>query len=145
MTRYGALSLLRAFIIGVLMSLSWGAVSALLHLESIFPGSAQAQMFERPVLVQTLLYGIASPFAEELLFRKLLFDLVNRFVPARPAAVIISALFALWHGNVLQMLYAFPAGMVLQYMRWRSGRMAEPVVCHAGANLTAIAVMAIHM
>ncbi len=145
MARCVALSLLGAFFIGAMMSLAWGAVSSLLHLESIFPGTASAYMFERPVPVQAALYGIASPFVEEMLFRKLLFDLVNRYIPAKGAAVIVSVLFALWHADVLQMLYAFPAGMVLQYMRLRSGRMAEPVVCHAGANITAIAVMAVHI
>ena len=138
-----AVSLLRAFFIGAAMALVWGALSYLLRLESRFPSPAAGQLFDRPLMVQVTLYGIVSPVLEEFLFRRLLFDLVKRIAPEYVSAVIVSALFAIWHGNMVQMLSAFPAGLILQALRAASGRMEEPVLCHIGANLTAIAVTAL--
>lgn len=135
-----ALSLLRAFLLGAAIALAWGALSGLLHLESRFPDTAGQQLFGQPLTVQLALYGIVSPILEELLFRKLLFDLIRKALPERVSAVIVSALFALWHGNIIQMMYAFPAGLILQALRAKSGRIEEPIACHMGANLTAILV-----
>lgn len=140
--RRRAVSLLCAFCIGAVMALVWGAVSSLLQLERLFPGGTGAKLFERRLSVQLVLYGMAGPVMEEFLFRKLLFDLTAKAVSRKWAAVIVSALFALWHGDVLQMLYAFPAGLIFQAMRQKSGGMGEPVCAHIGANLTAIAVTA---
>ena len=138
----GALPLLRAFLIGAAMALAWGALSNLFHLNRLFPDTAAEQLFSRPLPVQIALYGFVSPLLEEILFRKLLFDFTRRIAGEKAAAVIVSALFAIWHWNVIQMLYAFPAGLILQALRQESGRMEEPVCCHIGANLTAVAVQA---
>ncbi len=138
-----AISLLQSFGIGAVMALAWGMLSHMLGLENLFSNDAQLQMFSLPLPIQLILYVAVSPIAEEFLFRWLLFDLVCRITRRKTAAVIVSVLFALWHGNVIQMFYAFPAGLILQHLRERSGRMAEPVVCHMGANLTAILVQAV--
>lgn len=138
-----AVSLLRAFLTGVGMSLVWGIVSGMLHLDEVFPNTAVSSMFSRPLPWQIVLYGFVSPLLEELMFRLLLYDLVRKVAGERTAAVIVSMLFALWHGNVIQMLYAFPAGLILQYLRRAGGGMEEPVLCHIGANLTAIMVSAL--
>ena len=122
------------------MALAWGALSGFLHLDRLFPDAAGEQLFSRPLSVQIALYGFVSPLLEEILFRKILFDLVRRILPERGSALIVSALFAIWHWNVIQALYAFPAGLILQWLRYESGRMEEPVCCHIGANLTSILV-----
>ncbi len=136
-------SLLQSFGIGAAMALAWGLLSHILGLGNLFSNTAQAQMFSLPLPIQVVLFAAVSPIVEEFLFRRLLFDLVCRIARRKTAAVIVSVLFALWHGNVIQMLYAFPAGLILQHLRERSGRMAEPVICHIGANLTAILVQAV--
>jgi membrane protease YdiL (CAAX protease family) len=131
---------IQVFLLGAVLSLAWGTVTGLLHLEKVFPNQGQEAMFAVRLPAQIALYGVGSPILEEVLFRGLLFGLIRRILPDRISAVITSALFALWHGNVLQMLYAFPAGLILQKLRSRSGRMEAPILCHIGANLTAILI-----
>ena len=46
--------------------------------------------------------------------------------------------FALYHGNPLQFLYAFPMGLVMQYFLEKGGSLACPAACHMAANLTSI-------
>ncbi len=136
------LSLLRAFAIGAAMAAAWGMLSHALKLEQLFPDEGRENMFAVPIPAQLLLYTVVSPLAEEALFRWFLYDLVCRFTRWQAATVIVSALFALWHGNLVQMLYAFPAGLIMQELRRRSHSMGEPVSCHIGANLTAVLVNA---
>ncbi len=137
-----ALSLLSALLTGAAMAAVWGILSHALRLDVLFPNEARENMFAIPFAAQLVLYTVISPLAEEFLFRRLLYDLICRVTRWQIAAVLTSALFALWHGDPVQMMYAFPAGLVMQALRRRSGSMQEPVICHMGANLTAILVKA---
>ncbi len=138
--RTEALQILFWLGLGAALSLTWGMLSSLLHLEKIFPDTVQRQMFEIPFMLQLLLYGLVSPVTEELFFRKLFFDFVRRYVPEYPSMFITAGLFALWHGNLFQMLYAFPMGLLLQFLRKKSGKMKAPILCHMGSNLAAVLV-----
>ena len=143
MDRTGLIKYIQVFLLGAVLSLAWGAVTGVLHLDRVFPNQGQEAMFAVRLSAQIALYGIGSPILEEVLFRGLLFGLLRRVLPDRISAVITSALFALWHGNILQILYAFPMGLLFQYLLRRDGLLASPVCCHCGANLTAIVVRAV--
>ncbi len=143
MNRTGLIKYIQVFLLGAVLSLAWGAVTGVLHLDRVFPNQGQEAMFAVRLSAQIALYGIGSPILEEVLFRGLLFGLLRRVLPDRISAVITSALFALWHGNILQILYAFPMGLLFQYLLRRDGSLASPVICHCGANLTAIVVRAV--
>ena len=139
----GTVSLLCACLTGAVMALVWGGLSHLFHLESRFSNTAIRQLFDQPFPVQLALYGVISPVLEELLFRRFIYDLLRKVMSERAAAVLTAALFALWHWNLYQILYAFPAGLILQALRASRGRMEEPVLCHISANLTAILISAL--
>ena len=133
---------LRIFLLGAALSLVWGAVSWLLHLDRIFPDVASERLFSVSLPKQIILYGFVSPFVEELVFRQLLFSLLRKVFPPELSAVITSAVFALWHGNMIQILYAFPMGMLFQYLKEKDKTLISPVCCHSGANLAAVIVKA---
>ena len=124
---------LRIFLLGAALSLVWGAVSWLLHLDRIFPDVASERLFSVSLPKQIILYGFVSPFIEELVFRQLLFSLLRKVFSPELSAVITSAAFALWHGNMIQILYAFPMGMLFQYLKDRgSGRIRKSVTSVTG-------------
>ena len=132
----------RALLLGAVLSLAWGAVSGVLHLDRVFSNQAQERLFSESLPVQIALYGFVSPVLEELLFRGLLYTMLRKLLPDRISAVITAVLFALWHGNMIQILYAFPMGLLFQYLLKKDGTLISPVCCHIGSNLTAVIVQA---
>lgn len=81
-----------------------------------------------------LLYGICSPLTEELLFRGIIFSEVKSFMKPFGAALLSSALFGIYHGNMVQMAYSAIIGMVFAYAYHFSGQFAVPVVLHGVIN-----------
>ena len=82
-----------------------------------------------------LLYGIFSPLAEELVFRGILFTQGKTLMKPAYAAMLSAALFGLYHGNSIQMVYSFALGLVLAYAYHYSGQFIMPVVLHAIINV----------
>lgn len=82
-----------------------------------------------------LLYGFFSPVTEELLFRGLIFNEVKTFMKPFGAALLSSALFGVYHGNLVQTAYSFAIGMVFAYAYHYSGQFAVPVVMHGVINV----------
>ena len=133
----------RAFLCGAALSLLWGGITWLLRLDQVFSNEAQQKLFDMSLPARLLFLCVLSPVLEELIFRGALFSLLSRKLPRRASAVVVSVLFALWHGNVIQILYAFPMGMVLQYFLEKGRSLKAPAACHIGANLTAVTVEAL--
>ena len=85
---------------------------------------------------------VIVPFVEELIFRGLTYERAREIMPKWPAILLVSAIFALYHGNMLQMLYAFPMSILLQLIYIRTGTLLGAVLFHSGANLLAVLVEA---
>ena len=63
--------------------------------------------YSPPLLSQILGPGVLIPAAEEMIFRGLMFAPLRDRMAFWPAALISAALFGLYHGNLLQGVYAF--------------------------------------
>lgn len=83
---------------------------------------------------------VLAPFAEEVLFRLVLFESL-RDVGDANALWLTSAAFALVHQVPEQIPALFLLGVVLQRARKRSGGLWLPLVIHAGFNAVSIAVL----
>ena len=60
----------------------------------------------------------------------------NRAVRARRAAAVVSALmFGIYHGNLVQGIYAFLIGMLLCLVYERTGRLLAAALFHGAGNL----------
>ena len=82
---------------------------------------------------------LVAPFAEEVLFRGLLFPALARHAGALSSLVVTSALFGLIHsqqlaGAWIQVARIVVVGMVLTGVRWRYHSLASSTLVHIGYN-----------
>lgn len=82
-----------------------------------------------------VLYGIAAPLAEELLFRGIIFQEVRSFWKPLHAALISAAFFGVYHGNGVQIVYGFCLGTILAYAYHYSRKFILPVLIHSIVNI----------
>lgn len=83
------------------------------------------------------------PFAEELFFRGMFYPVLRRRLAPAPAILLNAALFSVAHVFVLLLPGLFVVGLLLAYLRERSGSIWPGVLLHAlqnGLALLAIAV-----
>ena len=100
------------------------------YTESISPGFMKVN-----IIYGVLLYCLASPLLEELVFRRGLYDLLYLKTGFLPAAFISSLVFAIYHMNMIQGVYAFIMAMLICFLYSGNHRLYVPVCVHVGANL----------
>lgn len=103
----------------------------------------KGQVYQLRLFWQLAGSGILIPMAEELVFRGLSFQNLRRELDWLPAAVFTSVLFALYHGNWIQGIYAFLMGLLLALVYEAYGNLTAPWLFHASANLTVILLTSI--
>ena len=87
-----------------------------------------------PVL-QVLVVVILAPIFEELIFRKFLLDRVSRY--GEVSAMLLSGfMFGLFHGNLVQFMYASMLGFFFAFIYMRTGRIIYTMILHAIVNGT---------
>lgn len=79
--------------------------------------------------------GIVAPVAEEMIFRWNVFLRLRDYIKFFPAAVVSGVIFGVYHGNILQAVYASILGIVFAYILERSGNIWSCVLLHIGANV----------
>lgn len=87
--------------------------------------------------VGILCYGVITAFSEELLFRGVFYNCFRRYMKLPAAMVMSAALFAVYHGNSVQGLYAFIMGNFMVYAYEYFGDFKVPVLIHMVANILA--------
>lgn len=111
----------------------WIELSGLMRL---FPGYGEVAgtLYSGNLAEEILAIVIAAPVVEELLFRGIVYGRM-RDVMAKKWAMAASAIFfGIYHGNVVQGIYAFCIGLLLVYVYERFHTIKAPVLFHAAAN-----------
>lgn len=85
-------------------------------------------------------YGVISPVGEELLFRGILYNCQRRYMKLSGAMVVSAALFAMYHGNSVQGIYAFLMGCFMVYAYEYFGDFRMSLAVHMLANLLVYSV-----
>ncbi len=97
-----------------------------------------AQALYAPTLAVRILYsGILMPILEELIFRGLAFRLMRRKWPFLWAMLLSSLLFGIYHGNLVQFIYASLCGCLLAYLYEVYGKLWAPILAHMSMNIVA--------
>lgn len=84
--------------------------------------------------VATFLFAcVLAPAGEEWLFRKLLYDKIGAY-GTRVYIIVGGVVFALFHANLSQMLYAFALGAAFCYIYAHTGRLWYVIALHMAVN-----------
>lgn len=128
------------FALGGILNLAWSRVLLMLGLQEHFSNAVQEQLFAGQLAVQVIGLGIVVPVAEELVFRALIYTRMKRLLTVRQAIFFSALLFAVYHGNVIQMVFVFPLALLLALVYEKGDWFGYPVSFHMGANLTAVLI-----
>ena len=96
-----------------------------------------------PVTVLCTLLGavLIAPFCEETFFRGFMFAGLLRGMPAFFAALLAALLFGIAHGDVGSFVPLFVIGLVLAFVRWRTGSIWPGMALHGLNNAVAAVVV----
>lgn len=97
-------------------------------------------LYSPPFAFQLLASGLVIPFVEELIFRGLVFASLRDKLPFFLSAVLSSALFGLYHGNLPQGAYAFVVGIAAAWLYQTCNTLLAPFLLHVSANLLSLLV-----
>ena len=86
--------------------------------------------------VGLIVYGFMSPFSEELMFRGILYNGFKRMYPVKYAMILTAALFALYHGNGVQGLFAFILSIFIIYTYEATANLWVAIGIHSVCNLS---------
>ena len=95
-------------------------------------------LYSADFLVQIICLGILIPVVEELVFRGMMYKRLRYGMPYLPAALYGSIAFGIFHGNLVQMIYAFVLGMLFTYLYEKYGSVKAPILAHVVMNLVSV-------
>ena len=91
-------------------------------------------------LVAIFFVVIAAPIAEEALMRGLAYPVARRHLTVIPAALLTAGIFALIHGNIMQLIIALPLGVICALIYELTGQLRYAIAAHVGFNAVGLAV-----
>lgn len=98
------------------------------------------EIYSVSVWVQILCVGLAAPVVEELIFRGMGYGRLRRVMGIVPAVIISSLVFGLYHGNLVQAVYAFFLGIMMALVYEHFDGLIPAIWFHIAANLMSIAL-----
>lgn len=104
-----------------------------------------AIIYGKDVWKQVFWMGIVAPVAEEMIFRWLIFLRLRDYLRLPAAMLLSGALFGIYHGDVMQGLYAAILGAVFAWFLEATGNLLSCVLLHIGANTWGIVFSAYGM
>jgi membrane protease YdiL (CAAX protease family) len=112
----------------------WITATGLHNLFPSFNETVAELLYGGSIWLQILGMSIGAPLAEELIFRGLMFKRLRGSMSYMWAAIITATCFGLYHGNVVQFIYAFFLSLMLTYVYEKFRTIWAPIFFHAVAN-----------
>lgn len=131
------LSLVPMAVLAAALAMGMNGFLSLIELYKYSPAFQEVSQLQGdiPVWLGILSYGILAPLGEETVFRGIVYGRLRR-ISNVPAAVVISGLaFGLFHGNLVQAVYATVLGIVLALVYELYDSILASMLFHGIANL----------
>lgn len=135
-------SLLLMGIMGMTAAVSVNVIVSLSGLAYFSPKYQQVShmIYSGGLFMEIVSAVIAAPILEELLFRGMIYARLRDLCGAKWAIIISAAFFGIFHGNLVQFVYAFIIGLMLAYVYEKLKTVWAPIVFHVGANLISVLI-----
>ncbi len=88
---------------------------------------------QTPIGIVILVVVIIGPIFEELIFRKIYIDAIGKY-STKTAILVSAASFALFHGNITQIIYTFGVGLILGWVYAKTKNIVYPIILHMLLN-----------
>lgn len=115
------------------------SISGIAALSNVYDEVSQI-LYSGGVALELLSAALAAPVVEELLFRGIIYKRLRDYLNPLASMLISAAVFGLFHGNLVQFVYAFIIGCMLAYTYEKLKTIAAPVLFHISANLIAVLI-----
>ena len=132
-------------ILACIAAIVWGELASyfidLIQLGKTFTGyeeASQSAFGGQPLWLLLAVVVVLGPIAEELLFRRMILGRIKYYFGSRWAIVISALLFGIYHGNMVQFVYAGLLGLGFGYIYDKSGNIRISIVAHMCLNLLAV-------
>lgn len=131
---------LAAIVSGACLGMAVNNILAMTPLMQASAGfqTANEAFFGGQVVYELLGSGLLIPFAEELLFRGVVYGRIKLYYGRRVALAGSALLFGVFHVNMVQFIYATLLGLVLAVLAEYTGHLYAAVLGHIAANLAAV-------
>jgi len=124
---------------GIGFSLLITGIMTLLQVDKIMSDPLTDQVYEMMsanTSMFLLAIAFAAPLYEEILFRGLILKELKDTVKMWAAIFVQALLFGLFHANLLQFSYTFPAGIFLGIIAYKYRSLWAPILIHLAWNTT---------
>lgn len=124
--------------LGASLSYAVNFLLSVLHLFELFPSYSEGTgevVLRGSFFLSVVVTVIIAPVTEELIMRGLVYRRLRDYIGVRGAIVGSAVLFGIFHGNMLQFIYASLLGLVLAWFMEYFHTILAPILLHISANL----------
>lgn len=93
-----------------------------------------------PIWLGIILYGIVSPWVEEIVFRGLIYNRMKRYYNLVPCVIVTAIMFGGFHANIPQFIFGTIMGILIALTYEWTGTFEAPIIFHTVANIFAFLV-----
>jgi membrane protease YdiL (CAAX protease family) len=132
-------------VITIVMTLG-STVLALWVKQSLDQPSPMQKLSETtPAIAIVIMSLIIAPIGEEALMRGFIYPILRRKLSVTSTIVVTALLFAMLHGNIVQIILTIPLGIALGYLYERTHNLLACISMHMLFNTTALLLPSVHV
>lgn len=132
-------------IITVVMTLGSTVVALWIKQSLNYPSPLQKISETTPAIAIVIMSLIIAPIGEEALMRGFIYPVLRRKLSVTSTIVITALLFAMLHGNLVQIVLTIPLGIALGYLYERTHNLLACISMHMLFNATALLLPSVHV
>ena len=115
------------------------AISGLAYLSPAYQEVSEI-IYSGGLFIELVSAVVAAPIVEELLFRGLIYTRLKVLMSSNAAIIVSAAIFGIFHGNLVQFVYALIIGLLIAYVYEKYKTIFAPIMFHVSANLISVLI-----